>query len=129
MAATEQEIVNIFEWLETIKLVTVNIEWLGACISWLKSRSTARGNLNMVSKCTCCRFETFYKLCKQWRRQGGGGKGGQMPPQIIFCPLRATKGYTSVLSLSENVWLISCHYSLVNARIHETVFYSFNISL
>jgi hypothetical protein len=22
-----------------------------------------------------------------------------------------------VLSLSENVWLISCHYSLVNARI------------
>ena len=64
MAATEQEIVNIFEWLETTKLVTVNIEWLEACISWLKLRSTARGNLNMVSKCTCCRFQTFYKLCK-----------------------------------------------------------------
>jgi hypothetical protein len=64
MAATEQEIVNIFEWLETTKLVTVNIEWLEACISWLKSRSTARGNLDMVGKYTCCRFETFYKLCK-----------------------------------------------------------------
>jgi hypothetical protein len=28
-----------------------------------------------------------------------------------------------------NVWLISCHYSLVNARIHETVFYSFWVSI
>jgi hypothetical protein len=48
----------------------------------------------------------------QWRRQGG-----------------ARGGYTSFLSLSENVWLISCHYSLVNAGIHEAVFYSFNIGL
>ena len=55
-----------------------------------------------------------------------------LPPPPISPPsknLLVTKGYTSVLSLSEYVWLISCHYSLVNARIHETVFYSFNISL
>ena len=74
---------------------------------------------------------------EQWRCQGGGGGGGgaarggggaNAPPPQLFS-LRATKGYTSVLSLSENVWLISYHYSFVNARIHETVFYSFNISL
>ena len=70
----------------------------------------------------------------QWRRQGGGARGANLsPPKKLLVTesdlWRATKGYKSVLSLSENVWLISCHYSLVNARIHETVFYSFNITL
>ena len=43
--------------------------------------------------------------------------------------IRFKKDKKDFLSLSENVWLISCHYSLVNARIHEAVFYSFNIGL
>ena len=41
--------------------------------------------------------------------------------------LANVKQWLSANKLSLN--LISCHYSLVNARIHETVFYSFNISL
>ncbi len=52
MMATEREISNIFEWLKTTKHVCVNVEWLGACISWLKSRRTTQANLTMVSK-TC----------------------------------------------------------------------------
>ena len=31
-------------------------------------------------------FSIMWILNLQWRHQGGGGKGGQMPPQIIFCP-------------------------------------------
>ena len=49
MAATEQEILNVLQWLENTKLISVNAEWLEACISWLKSRGTAHGNLSMVS--------------------------------------------------------------------------------
>ncbi|CAB3977315.1 recQ-mediated genome instability 1 [Paramuricea clavata] len=78
MAATEQEIVNIFEWLETTKLVTVNIEWLEACISWLKSRGTARGNLNMQLK------DDIYE---QWLMSDLSESGSNcLPDQISTLP-------------------------------------------
>ncbi len=64
MIATEREISNIFEWLKTTKHVFVNVDWLGACISWLKSRGRTQRNFDMVSKCAYCNIRAFQiELC------------------------------------------------------------------
>ncbi|XP_028405384.1 recQ-mediated genome instability protein 1-like [Dendronephthya gigantea] len=38
MAVTEREISNTSEWLQNTKHITVDVEWLEPCLSWLKSR-------------------------------------------------------------------------------------------
>ena len=57
--ATELEISGTLKWLKTARNVVVNVEWLEACISWLKSCNTASQDLNMVSKCSFYTLKCF----------------------------------------------------------------------
>ena len=47
----------------------------------------------------CTLIQNEHEFCKQWRRQGGGARGGQMPSQNYFLP--------SILPLSPQFLIIS----------------------